>query len=545
MRLLFFARHFSYFRNFDAAIAELAGRGHEVFLAADVEESLGGRELVDRLAAGHPGRVAAGYAPAQTSQWRWRPLAAALRHTLDYLRYASPPYDQTPKIRERAYERTPLLAFWAGHLPWRGAVVSLVGWLERAVPRDPAVDRFIADHAPDAVLVTPLIELGSPQIDYVRAARAAGIPTALPVWSWDHLSSKALIREVPDLVLVWNGLQRDEARRFHGIDAGKVAVTGAQCFDRWFDREPERARDEFCRRAGLPDTGPYVLYVCSSLFKNSPSEREFVQRWLRALRASPDPVLRQVSVLVRPHPQRAEEWREQQLDDPRAVVWGSNPIDHEARADYFDSMYHAAAIVGLNTSALVEAAIVDRPVLTILTPEFRDNQEGTFHFQHLLDAEAGCLIAAPSLDDHTRQLAAAIANGHSAANRAFVERFIRPHGRASAATPRFVDAVERLAGTGRAAPSRVRVPLLARPLVGALALAQRAPVLERMFWTPIRRREWAENLAAIRDKRSRRRAKELDRAVRVARQAARHVVVGAKTTAKRALIAGGLRKGAS
>ncbi|MGE0316188.1 MAG: hypothetical protein AB7P21_31625, partial [Lautropia sp.] len=214
-------------------------------------------------------------------------------------------------------------------------------------------------------------------------------------------------------------------------------------------------------------------------------------------------------------------------------------------ADYFDSMYHAAAIVGLNTSALVEAAIVDRPVLTILTPEFRDNQEGTFHFQHLLDAEAGCLIAAPSLDDHTRQLAAAIANGHSAANRAFVERFIRPHGRASAATPRFVDAVERLAGTGRAAPSRVRVPLLARPLVGALALAQRAPVLERMFWTPIRRREWAENLAAIRDKRSRRRAKELDRAVRVARQAARHVVVGAKTTAKRALIAGGLRKGAS
>jgi hypothetical protein len=126
-----------------------------------------------------------------------------------------------------------------------------------------------------------------------------------------------------------------------------------------------------------------------------------------------------------------------------------------------------------------------------------------------------------------------------------VERFIRPYGRTSAATPRFVEAIERLAGAGRPAPSRRRVPLLARPLMGALALAQRAPVLERMFWTPIRRREWADNVAAIRDKQSRRRAKELDRAVRVARQAARHVIVGAKTTAKRALIAGGLRKGTS
>ena len=51
MRLLFVARHFTYFRNFEAAIRQLVDRGHEVHLAADRDEQLGGRALVERLAA--------------------------------------------------------------------------------------------------------------------------------------------------------------------------------------------------------------------------------------------------------------------------------------------------------------------------------------------------------------------------------------------------------------------------------------------------------------------------------------------------------------
>jgi hypothetical protein len=85
------------------------------------------------------------------------------------------------------------------------------------------------------------------------------------------------------------------------------------------------------------------------------------------------------------------------------VLWGSNPIDRTSRADYFDSMYHAAAVVGLNTSALVEAAIVDRPVFTLLLPEFRDNQEGTFHFHHLLTVGDGFLHVSRSIEEHATQ----------------------------------------------------------------------------------------------------------------------------------------------
>ena len=118
MTVLFIARHFTYFRNFESVIAALAERGHHLHLAADREEALGGRELVDRLAARYPSQVTIGFTPIL--QWgRYRRLSGALRTGLDYLRYSDPRYEATPRIRERAYERTPLLVLALAKLPFR------------------------------------------------------------------------------------------------------------------------------------------------------------------------------------------------------------------------------------------------------------------------------------------------------------------------------------------------------------------------------------------------------------------------------------------
>lgn len=492
MNVLFIARHFTYFRNFESVIVALAQRGHDVHLAADREEALGGRELVERLAARYPARVSISFTPI--IKWgRYRRLASALRIGLDYLRYSDVRYKATPKIRERAYQRTPLLVLGLAKLPFRGLLTRVLSLLERAVPRQAGIDEFILDPRPDVLLITPLIELGSPQLDYLRAARAHGIPTALCVWSWDHLSSKALIRVAPDKVIVWNDVQRREAETFHGVRRERVIVTGAQCFDQWFDRQPARSRDEFCRRVGFGDARPFLLYVCSALFRGSPSEAAFALRWVASLRESGDARLRDIPILVRPHPQRAAEWWSAEVLSELSRVkdvrlWGSNPIDADSRADYFDSMYHASAIIGLNTSALVEAAIVDRPVFTILLPEFRESQEGTFHFHYLLDDANGFLNVSRSLDEHAQQLAVLLSGDSvgvvARSNRRFVEHFVRPRGSSVAATPVFVDAVEEIA---RDTPQRKRSDawlLLLRPVIYALVLAGRLPFVERIYWNP-------------------------------------------------------------
>jgi len=362
------------------------------------------------------------------------------------------------------------------------------------------------------------------------------------VWSWDHLTSKSLIRMRPDRVFVWNPVQHGEATKLHRVPASDVVVTGAQCFDQWFDRPPARERAAFCREAGLPGDRPYVLWVCSALFKGSPPEAAFVRRWIAALRASEDAALRDCAVLVRPHPQRRSEWSGVDLSNLGAVsVWGSNPVDEAARADYFDSMFHARCVVGLNTSALIEAAIIDRPVHTVVDPEYWQNQTGTLHFHYLTDPEFGFLRVARTLDEHVAQLAASMRDGTAPENARFVGRFVRPLGRGVRGTDRFVEALSDAARLQPRPRGSVRA-LALRPVVGALSAVSRTDWGASLLRDPVAAREEAARSARLAAKQAhidRREAerdeKERDKQARWRRKRRQERLVHLKTLARRIL----------
>jgi FkbM family methyltransferase len=174
------------------------------------------------------------------------------------------------------------------------------------------------------------------------------------------------------------------------------------------------------------------------------------------MRASEGP-LRGAGVLVRPHPQNAEQWQGVDLGGfGPAAVWpraGAAPVDDATRADYFESMYYSAAVVGMNTTAEIESAILGKPVYSVLTPEFQDTQDGTLHFRHLREVNGGLLHVATTMGEHMQQLSAAVATpgNRDEQSRRFVEAFVRPHGIGVPATPVMVRALEELASRPRRA----------------------------------------------------------------------------------------------
>jgi hypothetical protein len=476
MKILFFAAHYAYYRNFESVIVSLAERGHQVHLSADERESLGGQALVERLAARWPS-VTFGFAPSLDDE-PWFLLARKLRTASDYIRFHDEEFAGFKKTRLTLRDRIPraiLSAMDAGagrSRLARHALASTLRLSERLMPISQASLDFITEQNPDVVLITSMTAWRLPQIDHLRAARALGRRTGVCVFSWDHLSSKALLRQVPDRVLLWNETQKQEAIRWHGMPADRVIVTGAQCYDQWFSRQPSRDRASFCNAVGLSPDRPVLLYVCSVMTPN-PYESRFVQRWIEEIRRSPDPRLRDAGILVRPHPERMDEWKGVSLDHfGNATLYGRNPVSPQAQDDYFDSLYHSHAVVGLVTSAFLEAAIVGRPVYTLLLPEFEIYQEGVQHFRYLMEVEGGLLKVTRTFDDHLAELSAALARPveRDAQNIRFVRAFVRPFGLDAAATPIFVEAVEQI-GSTPASPADV--PGLAhrmlQPLVGLVA----------------------------------------------------------------------------
>jgi hypothetical protein len=483
MRILFAVTHLGFLRNFESTLALLAERGHTIHLVSDRRESevTDGTPIVERLRARFPDSFTTETIPSSKRD-PWYGFAGAVREALNYWRYLSPTFDDAPKLRARGRKQAPAPLVRLTDVPLlrsRAGVrmlTRLFRFLERAIPVRREVEALFDRARPDIVLVTPLLYFGSRQVDYVRCARRRGISSVLGVGSWDHLTTKGLIHELPDRIVVWNEGQRKEAAELHGATPEQVVVTGAQAYDHWFATQPSSDRETFCARVGLPADRPILLYICSSPFI-APFEVDVVRRWIAAIRQSGSAALRDASVLVRPHPQNAAQWADVDLGVPNAAIWpraGANPIGPAARSEYYDSMYHSHAVVGINTSAMIESGIVGRLVFSFHVPELAGTQEGTLHFQHL--KRGGLLQLADTLDEHVPQLARSFDSTDSdrARVRAFIASFVRPYGLGEPATPRVVQAIEEQAAVRPASqvlPAHLRLVQRALQLVLSVVAA--------------------------------------------------------------------------
>jgi hypothetical protein len=217
--------------------------------------------------------------------------------------------------------------------------------------------------------------------------------------------------------------------------------------------------------------------------------------------------VRDVNILVRPHPYNCHAWTPDPVADLGGVAvfprHGYNPIDPDNRADFFDSIYHSAGVVGINTSAMIEAAIVGRPVFSLLADEFAGTQEGTIHFHHLLPENGGCVRLAATLDEHVRQLSERLRDPEGARmeTERFIAGFIRPHGVDRPATPIFADTIERLAASPQ--PARHAMPIWAPAAWPAILSASAIAAL--VDWArrkPLRRVHRKVEKAAHRTKKS-------------------------------------------
>jgi hypothetical protein len=451
VKILFVMHYPGYLRYYDSTVLMLAERGHDVYLGFESpHKQPEGLEAVEGVERVH----VLEQLPKRGDPWD--SVARGLRSTIDYARYLHPRLAEARYLRGRMEKVLPpplrLLSRIHRLSPAQVKILfRLYQALEAGIPSSPVIEDYIEQVAPDVVLVSPLVTDGSRQTDVIKSARALGLPTALGVASWDHLTTKGLIRLEPDRILVWNAIQREEAESLHYSNPDRILITGAQPFDRWFVREPSLTRAEFCRRVGLPSDAPFLLFVGSTASISEPeAEQRFVLRWIEAIRLSSDSAIADAPILVRPHPFNPGDWGQVDLSSYGATaVWPrseANPVNEGDRDDYFHSLVYSVAVVGINTSAMIEAAILERPVHTLHVPEFAETQELTLHFNYLLPEHGGFLRVARSLDEHVMQIGETLAEPGVAEDvlRSFVGSFVRPFGLDRPATPIVVEAIEQL-----------------------------------------------------------------------------------------------------
>lgn len=446
-----------YLRYYATAWSALADRGHRLLLARPDRYD---EVQVPKALRKRP-EVSTALYPWGRTDGREK-TASIVRAARDFARYTAPPLDTAHANRARAFERLlrsvvgkarslaadvepPALALGAED---RSVLDEFFRDLESLIPPDEGICRFIREHKLDVVICVSRVNIAARQTEVVKAAKSLGVPAGVVVYSWDNLSSKGVLHEQPDRLFVWNEVQAREAEELHGVDRSRIAVTGAVRFDEVFDRAPSADRGELLLELGLDPERRTVLYLGSSKFV-APREPEFVARWSAAIRAGGGERLAGANVIVRPHPGAVSDPAWTAWEPPPGVVVPP-PVAKRRDQDLFDQLFASDAVVSLNTSAEIEAAIVGRPVLTVRAGEIAPGQEGSIHFGYLLEGEGGFVPNAADLDEHVRQLARALEDDPLAPERArFLETFVRPNGIHEPAGPALADAIEEL-GHGRA-----------------------------------------------------------------------------------------------
>ncbi len=454
MKILFVLKQTGYLRHFDTVVQTLAHQGHEIRLASQnasltLPSTLQGLPSVSITAC-----------PKKRGD-AWAKDVSLFRRAEDYLRYLEEPYTQATKLRARAFDKFIQTLSNGKRVPepsWSEIGLELTdaeirrlrkffALIEDTLPSDTSIEDFVKQQAPDALLITPLVDIGSGQSDFVKSARALGIPVGMALFSWDNLSTKGSVHIAPDHVFVWNEVQQREAVELHGIRKKRISLTGAPRFDRFIDLavhdESKTKRTEFCQALGLETDRPIILYLCSSKFVAA-DERPFIQSWIRDVRASKDPVVAGANLLVKTHPDLTRDWRdhsEQHVSWPGvepALI--STPFGEDrttvlmskftALQTLYECLYHSDVVVGLNTSAELEAGILGKPVLTLPAGEgLEAGQRRTLHFHYLLRANGGFVELASSMDEHLTQLADVLAGRYDTQHiQSFITSFLRPQG---------------------------------------------------------------------------------------------------------------------
>ncbi|HMV28777.1 MAG TPA: hypothetical protein PKE23_05275 [Anaerolineales bacterium] len=458
MRVLFVSANYHYYFAIDSVVRELSSRGHHVYLSTGMKEK-----------ANFPGNIAMEKAQSELPNLevhqllRRRFLRSFAQNIRELLNFAH-------VLKSEDVRKWDVLIwgrFFSSKWVWRlfntpggkaklrnPSFLRMIRALEQHIPVHARIRTEIKNISPDVVLLLPLVTPNALENEYMRAAQSLGIPTIYSMVSWDNLSTKGTFHGYPDYSFVWNKPLADELVDLHGHPRETIFMTGTPRFSHLFDgsnkKEDVFSREELCRQAGMDASKPYVLYVGSTFLVNSKREIErdeslIIREVAEAMLA--DPRTKDVNILVRPHPQNLAYLSKFLETKPRNVfvypVNGEIPDTDEKIKRYNSSIHYAAAVLGINTTAYLEVAALNRPCVTLYFNEFAETQRLP-HFHHL--EEAGFLESARDTSEMIALLERILngADDLAAQRHEFVKNFLKPLGSEKPSVEYVADLIEEI-----------------------------------------------------------------------------------------------------
>lgn len=216
----------------------------------------------------------------------------------------------------------------------------------------------------------------------LRMARKRKIRTLTMAKSWDVPTTRGFTRVKADAILVFNEINKKEIIEIGDYDMNCVHVVGFPQFDSYINTDMYKTRDEFFSELQIDSSKQLILFAVPGDFKN-PYSHEIMQRLDEAVENGE--LIKPVKFLARFHPKYPSKGEtlkglkhfildrpgtyfsrtlESAIDAPSAKTFQWTYTDKDIK-HLINSLYHSAVVVNTESTIMLDAAAVDRPIVLV------------------------------------------------------------------------------------------------------------------------------------------------------------------------------------
>jgi hypothetical protein len=283
-------------------------------------------------------------------------------------------------------------------------------WLENRLVPFTAHAEFYRRYRPAMTIVTSLgFDQDTP---IMREAREQSAQVVVLVKNWDVPTTRGIGSVVPDFVLVWNDIMRDEVVRYHDVSPSRVGIVGISQWDHYYSFDVVvRDRAAFLVRYGLRDDRKTIYYAMTTPSHYNHNVR-LARLLLEAIRDGR--VAGPAQLLIRLHPayvlingmlsDQIRDELEALAKEFADIIAFSYPTSEEHAGflvpgdqddlDLKEILSHSDIMVTVYSTQILEGLIFDLPIVNAGMFAFRDTDfpirtyEDWDHIRQVLDREA-------------------------------------------------------------------------------------------------------------------------------------------------------------
>lgn len=144
---------------------------------------------------------------------------------------------------------------------------KVVRWLDYQLARTNFFGEYFEKYNPNLVFCAHLFD--DLESHLLREARRRAVPVIGFVNSWDKLTARNIMRLVPEKLIVFNELVKEEALKHADMSADDIVISGIPQYD-WHINHTPLSRDAFFGKKGLDPSKKLIVYApMGKAFSNS------------------------------------------------------------------------------------------------------------------------------------------------------------------------------------------------------------------------------------------------------------------------------------